>query len=424
MPGKRRTKGKGTIYYAADRGKYMFQWTVTDPDGRRRLVTKTLAATTRKEAAAEAKTVEREVQAPDKAGLLLAVARIRRDAAPLPLAMVWRHFVKSKPTAGPGTLRNYERALSDFATWAEGRGIHQAGDVTEDTAAAYLEDLWQTGISANTHTYRRNALGLIWRTLARRFSLDDVWGRTPRQHSGYREGHKPLSADQTASLLRIVEERPGLEPRTEWRALVALQLFGGLRLKDAALLEWDAIDGAAGVIRYTPHKTRGKGKNAVVPLLPPVAAALAALPRSEGRILPALSELYERGGWRVDEPVVEMVQAAAGSAGRPNGDAPAQRVARRAAYAAHSLRTTFCTQAARAGATALQLAVMTGDSAATAAKFYVDAELIRAAPLPEFRRLLPDHAEAARDPERVQLHQLADALPLAAVRRVLKLLEG
>ncbi len=423
MAKKYRPHGSGTLYKSPS-GVYAYQRTEYR-DGHLHKVTTSLH--TRNLAEAEAKAGELAAAAgagPDRAALLVTVDRLRRDAAALPLASMWRHFTLAKPTAGPGTLRNYERALSDFAKWAEGRGIRQAGDVSEDAAGAYLEDLWQSGISANTHTYRRNALGLVWRTLARRFSLEDVWGRTPRQRSGYREGHKPLTAEQTAHLLQLVETDPRLEPRAEWRALVALQLFGGLRLKDAATLEWPAVDTAAGVIRYTPHKTRGKGKAAVVPILPPVAAALGALPRSTGRILPTLAALYERGGWRVDEPVVELVQAAAGTAGRPDGDAPAQRVARRAAYAAHSLRTTFATQAARAGATALQLAVMTGDSAATAAKYYVDAELIRAAPLPDFRRLLPGHADAAGEPERAQLRKLADALPLSAVRRVLKLLEG
>ena len=113
-----------------------------------------------------------------------------------------------------------------------------------------------------------------------------------------------------------------------------------------------------------------------------------------------------------------------GGDGKPTGEAPAQRQRTRAAYAAHSLRTTFCTQAARAGATALQLATMTGDSASTAAKFYVDADLIRAQPLPEFHRLLPGRSMTEREPETEQLRRLAGELPIEAVRKILRQLSG
>ena len=126
----------------------------------------------------------------------------------------------------------------------------------------------------------------------------------------------------------------------------------------------------------------------------------------------------------IDKVLVGIIQLATGGDGKPTDTNIPQRKITRSPFGAHSLRHVFCTQAVRAGATAPQLAAMTGDSAATACKFYVDAELIRAAPLPEFRRLLPGHADTATDPERAQLHRLADALPLERVRALLKSLEA
>ena len=227
MAGKRRIRGKGSIYYRADRGKWFYQYSERGRERRLAEVVESLVATSRKAAEAEAKDMEHGVSAPDKAGLLVAIDRLRRDAATLPMGMVWQHFLLAKPTAGEGTRRNYQRAVEDLIKWGEATGIKQAGDVTEDVACRYMASLWQGGLSANTYMYRRNALGLIWRTLARRFGLDPVWDVTPRQKSGYREGHRPLSADQAAALLELVETSPRLSPREEWRALIALQLFAG-----------------------------------------------------------------------------------------------------------------------------------------------------------------------------------------------------
>ena len=70
MASKRRRRGKGTIYFRADRGKWFYQYSERDASGGLHKLSKALAATTRKDAAAEAQEIERGIEAPDKAGLL------------------------------------------------------------------------------------------------------------------------------------------------------------------------------------------------------------------------------------------------------------------------------------------------------------------------------------------------------------------
>ena len=75
----------------------------------------------------------------------------------------------------------------------------------------------------------------------------------------------------------------------------------------------------------------GQGEDGgVVPLLPPVALALEALPREKEQVLPSIAASYSRGSWRIDGPAVALVQAAVGGDGKPTGEAPAQRQRTRA----------------------------------------------------------------------------------------------
>ena len=214
MAGKRRIRGKGSIYYRADRGKWFYQYSERDANGGLRKLSKALGRNQPQGRRSRSQGHGAwSIRAGQGAGSWWRLTGLRRDAATLPMGMVWGStFSWPSRRRGREPAGNYQRAVEDLIKWGEATGIKQAGDVTEDVACRYMASLWQGGLSANTYMYRRNALGLIWRTLARRFGLDPVWDVTPRQKSGYREGHRPLSADQAAALLELVETSPRLSP--------------------------------------------------------------------------------------------------------------------------------------------------------------------------------------------------------------------
>jgi len=420
MAKKRRSRGSGGVIKLAS-GFYAYQY--IDAAGIRK--TKSLRTKNKTEAVEAAEAFTRIQQAKDKETVVREIARSRDiiRTRELPLSDTWAAFMDSKPTAGAGTLKNYERALRDLCDWltAEQPTIESFTQVDHDTAGAYLEHLHNTGISGNTYNYRRNALGHITKKLAGKYRIDvNPWELTERK-AEVKQRRRALNSIQVTAFLELIDTDQGaLAHRAEMRAVALLGLYAGLRLKDACLIRWRNIDLAAGRLEYEPAKTVSKGKTAVVPILPPLADALRALAPGEPQdfALPKIAELYERNPDGVQKPLLALLHTVTGDIRQSSGT---QRKVQRSTYGLHSLRHTFACMAAMAGAAPAYLAAMLGDNIATVDRYYVrvglGAELVEGfAGLPKMIE-----AKAVNDPDRAALHRLADEADLATIRRLLKL---
>ncbi len=419
---RRRSRGSGSIIKQAS-GNYAYQY--IDGTGNRR--TKSLRTKSRQEAEKLAKDFEQAVNATDREQVVMQAAKARNiiKTRDLPLSEVWTAFETTNPSASTGTLKNYHRALRDFCEWLETNRptIMSWTQVDHETASAYLADLWNTGIGASTYNYRRNALGHITKKLAPAFHIDaNPWPLTERK-TEVKQTRLALTANQCGDLLKSLDDHETTIPhRDEMRALVLLSLYGGMRLKDAALLQWNAVDLEAGKIEYTPIKTAAKGKTALVPLLPPLRSALLSLPADsrEGDVLPDVAATYRRNPDGIQKPLVALIQGAAGTDGRNKANGFIQRKVTRSQYGAHSLRHTFATMAAMAGAKPAYLARMLGDNITTVQRYYVHVGF--GMKLLEGFDNVPKmiEAKATTAPERDQLHRLADELPIEAIRDLLQ----
>ena len=415
---KRRSKGSGGIVKMPS-GFYAYQY--VDANGTRK--TKSLRTKDRREADDLAKDFEKAVQATDRAEVLLHAAKARQiiSRRDLPMTEVWPEFLKTNPTAGAGTLGLYQRALAEFAAWmGSGRpGVVSFAQVDRETAIAYMESVWESGVSASTYNDKRNALGLITKKLANRFGIEvNPWPLTERRN-GVRQTRLPLSREQVAALLERLEQPAGLPYPDETRGLVCLCLFAGMRLTDAVHLEWRNVDLLAGCIRYTPAKTaRTSGAEVHVPILPPLGNALAGLPSGSAHVLPDTAAHYDRNPDFTKQHLVGLIQ---GVTGEGKQEAKAQHQRARSLSGAHSLRHTFATEAARAGVPPAYLSLMTGDTLQTLQRFYVKVGYAQA-PVPGFETI-PKMIEAktAEDPDRAQLHRLADELPVVQIKKLLAL---
>lgn len=475
---KRRSRGSGGIVRLAS-GNYAYQY--VDASGTRR--TQTLRTKNRKEAEAKAAEFETAVAAKDKEEVLLQQARARRiiNGRSLPLGEVWGAFIETNPTASPGTLGVYKCALDGFAAWisAERPSIVSLPQVDLETAIAYTEHLWRVGMSASTYNDKRNALGLITKSLANRYGIDiNPWPRTKRMRGAVQQKRLALTSDQVRALVGRISEPPppfiaSLLPRDrrclpavaaellkldatalpavgaeilekagrsmpavleelkarldiaaigadpEMRALVMLALYGGMRLGDAATLKRSCVNLAAGRIDYTPGKTaRTSGAVARLPILPPLAEALSALPEDAGEyLLPGVASRYRSNPDGIKVPLVLLIHAITGD-GRQSS--PAQCLRKRSLYGVHSLRHTFATEAARSGVPVVYLQLMTGDTLQTLQKYYVRVGLQEAS-VPGFDAMprLLEAKPANGEPERAELRRLIDNMPMEKVRELL-----
>ena len=95
---------------------------------------------------------------------------------------------------------------------------------------------------------------------------------------------KPFTPAEVASLLDAA-------PTVEWRGLMSLAFWGGLRLMDAATLTLGSVDLAGGTITFVPRKTSRKGGKLTVPIHARLREALEALPRGIGEVTPVLPSI-------------------------------------------------------------------------------------------------------------------------------------
>jgi integrase len=209
----------------------------------------------------------------------------------------------------------------------------------------------------------------------------------------------------------------------ELRCLTGLCLFAGMRLVDAVSLRWANVDDAAGCIRYTPIQTaRTSGVEAVVPILAPLRRFLDALPRETERVLPQAGDHYGRNPDFIKVHLVEAIHAVTGNEGKQG--VQSQRLRDRSLYGVHSLRKTFATEAARAGAQPAYLSMMTGDTLQTLQRYYVKVGYQQdpVSGFEELPRLIGGNRSG--EPEREELRRLAEELPLERVRELVRLAQA
>lgn len=254
---------------------------------------------------------------------------------------------KLRKTIAESTMRVYRFRFGVFAKWAAAEKIETVDDVTPEVARRFMGSIVE-GRSAKTFNDYLAALSLTWRSLVAEGYASGIpwtWDKNTRKGIERREKDthtkKELSREQLDALF--------LATSGEMRTLFFIGLYTGLRLKDCALLKWEAVDMAGGFIRLTPAKTRRHGVAVSVPILPPLArelqAARAGNPAGGDFVLPELADAYGADGNALSKRVMKVFEAAG-----IRTKVDAEGLARKATdFGFHSLRHTFVSMAARAG---------------------------------------------------------------------------
>ncbi|MFT5622957.1 MAG: integrase [Bacteroidia bacterium] len=410
---KKRAHGTGAIIKKAN-GIYAFQY--RDATGKK--ITKTLGTRNRSEAEKLAEPYAATTSAKDTAEAVQQIARAKDliDSKVLPLAGTWEAFENTRPSAGTGTMGLYKGAFNRFKAWATANraSITDMADIDEQAASDWLASEWKSDISASTYNDRRGSMLTITKALTRPYRLHvNPWTATERKKMAGKQQHRlPLTREHVQKLLKA-------EMKQDVRALMLLALCAGMRLKDAAFLKWSDVGG--GFITYRPEKTKNTSAAKVqVPALPLLAKTLNALPRDEDSdyIVPRLAAWYKRCSTGISRMLVRELHKITGKSVQ---ELEGRGKVARSEYGFHSLRHTFCTEAARAGVPATLLAAMAGDTISTVDKFYIKLDL-SAQPIEQLASIKSTLAlsSGGADREREQLKQLADELSLEEVREILK----
>ncbi|MBU0715294.1 MAG: site-specific integrase [Verrucomicrobia bacterium] len=215
---------------------------------------------------------------------------------PISIVATWDNYEKAsnRPDSGKATLGTYALQWGCFERWLVEKhpDIKSLRGVNMEIAGEYAAHLSGRGVTANTFNKHVRVCELVFRVLKDKAMIED----NPWEHIERKKGLAPQSRRELTveELKRICQSAEG-----ELRLMLALGLYLGARLADAATMEWGNIDLKRGLIRYMPRKTaRRNGKELTVPLHPTLANILAEIPpgNRKGYILPEMAKLYTETG--------------------------------------------------------------------------------------------------------------------------------
>jgi len=133
-----------------------------------------------------------------------------------------------------------------------------------------------------------NLLALVWRVLKKKARLtENPWESIERKRFKVRS-RRELTVDE---LGRVIGAAQG-----EMKLLLAIGIYCGLRLGDAASLDWGSVDMVKGIISLVPMKTaRRSQKRVTIPIHSTLLAMFTGIPAGQrmGPVMPDLKARWE-----------------------------------------------------------------------------------------------------------------------------------
>jgi site-specific recombinase XerD len=281
--------------------------------------------------------------------------------------MAWseREFIASLTSVSPRTVEAYQGDVAGFVTWAERGGVAGPEAVDRTLLRRYVAFLATTGKARRTVARKVSTLRRYFRWLERtgRIGTDPTVGLSAPSGDGRLP--RVLHQDEINALLDAPageEDAAGLRTRDD--AVLEVLYGSGLRVAELCGLDLADLD-----IDRSRATVWGKGgKQRVVPLSEPAAAALARWIPNRGELLdgespPAAVFLNRRGRRLTPRDVRRILDRRASSPTHP-----------------HALRHTFATHLLDGGADlrAVQELLGHADLATTQRYTHVSRERLRA----------------------------------------------
>jgi integrase len=240
----------------------------------------------------------------------------------------------------PVTLDSYRYRWARFAAFCHAAGLRDMEQVNAEHAAAFARTLEH--LSPNRYNKILDTCRLVFRTLARECAdMPNPFADLPRRTLATRH-RQELTIDQ---LRAVLESAAG-----ELRILLAIGLYAGLRLHDAALLQWPDVDLRRNMLYLEPFKTRRTGKRLTIPIALTLRAMLTIIPADAraGDVLPGMAAMYRHRPQDVGLIVTDHFRRC-GLTVHADGTGPGTGKRAVVVLSFHSLRHSFVSLSAAAG---------------------------------------------------------------------------
>lgn len=256
------------------------------------------------------------------------------------------------PNVAQATKARYKGSLKTFLEWLGDRADLPLESVPVSQIREFRDFLEEGGRGARTCQFYVADVGSVFRAAVREglITYNPVSALEPRSNAPEVK-RLPFSVQEVQRLL-------GAAPSIEWKGVILVGAFTGLRLGDASSLQWEAINLTRGTITTVPAKTKRKGRVLTIPMHPEVRAYFAKAKskgRTEGPVFPDLAKVFVKGRNGLSRQFKEIMEAAKVaqnvSKPKPSGAADTPSSKRRHKLperSFHSLRHTFTSWLANA----------------------------------------------------------------------------
>lgn len=190
-----------------------------------------------------------------------------------------------------GTARRYRHTVRTFLEFLGNRAGLTLNALTSRDVEGFRDIQLKEGKSAATANMAVKTLRIPLNLARRQGLILTNPAETVDMLDNASRKRVVFTNDQLSTLLRAAD--------WEWRGMILLGYYGGLRLGDAARLTWASVDFERKSVRFTPQKTGRRGQPVEVPLAPELEEFLLVWPGANDRpnapLLPTLSKLRTGG---------------------------------------------------------------------------------------------------------------------------------
>ena len=291
-----------------------------------------------------------------------------------PFDKFWTTYLVSSEAARltPIVLKSRRAALRHFSLWM--RDCHpevaDAAGVTRQIADEYIA-AYGVGRAAFSFNMRATSLKSIFRVM-----LDGVKdAENPWDAIKMRiiDGHsrRELSHEEVRRIIAAADAFGA-----EWRVLIALGIYTGLRLGDCCLLSWENVNIVTGLIHVVPQKTRrySHGRSVTIPIHEQLLSALVKSGDAmrSGFVMPGIAALYSKRRGRFTRKLKKVFE----NAGIVRNAKCEGRTRAVPLATFHSLRHTFVSLAANAGVPIVVVQAIVGHASPVMTQHYYHANAV------------------------------------------------
>ena len=266
----------------------------------------------------------------------------------------------------PGTLAQYKGTVENFLKALGNRAELSLPSITTTDIQKYSNGRL-AAVATGTANDDLTLIQGIFRQAVDEGFLTTNPAAAVKRADVERKERAPFSRDEVESLLAVADP--------EWKTMILLSYYGGVRIGDAATLTWDAVDFTNKTLTFTPRKTKKTKPILVLPMNKELQRHLEGIAGDTvGPISPALAAVEVSGRGGLSRRFAALVKAAGIDSGLSEKKAEGKR-RNFSSKSFHSLRHTFTTEMARGGVAKELRMKLTGHSSSRVHDTYTHDEL-------------------------------------------------